>query len=43
MAVYRAIEIFLHEHIGGRMGEEPSQAVRKRLEEFRAAGDADAR
>lgn len=43
MAVYRAIEIFLHEHIGGRMGDEPAQAVRKLLEDFRAAGDADAR
>ena len=43
MAVYRAIEIFLHEHIGGRMGEEPAQAVCKRLEEYRTTGDADAR
>ena len=42
MAVYRAIEIFLHEHIGGGVGAEPSQAVRTRLEELRAAGVADA-
>lgn len=41
MAVYRAIEIFLLKHTGGRMGEQPTQAVRKRLEEFHTAGSAD--
>ena len=40
MVVYRAIEIFLHEHIGGRVGEQPTQVVPDRLEELRSVGVA---
>ncbi|MEK7954474.1 alpha/beta hydrolase family protein [Luteolibacter soli] len=41
MAVYRAVEQFLHEHLGGELGAEPTTEVRARLEEFSAAGGAD--
>ena len=35
MAVYRAIELFLHEHLGGKVGPEPSESVAARLALFR--------
>lgn len=38
MAVYRAIEIFLHQHIGGKVGPLPAEAVTARLTQFRRAG-----
>jgi len=41
MAVYRAIEIFLHEQVGGETGGEPTAKTCARLEEIRAAGAAD--
>ena len=34
IAVYRAIEIFLHEHLGGRLGPEPGQTVMTRLHQL---------
>jgi dipeptidyl aminopeptidase/acylaminoacyl peptidase len=43
MAVYRAIEIFLHEHIGGQVGPEPAAPVCRKLTAYRKAGDADVR
>jgi dipeptidyl aminopeptidase/acylaminoacyl peptidase len=38
MAVYRAIELFLHEHLGGKVGPEPSESVAARLALFRQSG-----
>lgn len=38
MAVYHAIEIFLHEHIGGNIGPTPSRKVVSRWEEIRVGG-----
>jgi dipeptidyl aminopeptidase/acylaminoacyl peptidase len=38
MAIYRAIEIFLHEHIGGMVGLAPSESVTSRLTAFRKSG-----
>ena len=38
MAVYRAIELFLHEHLGGKVGPEPSESVAARLALFRQPG-----
>lgn len=37
MAVYRAIEIFLQEHLGGKIGPAPADPVSRRLTEFRSA------
>lgn len=42
MAVYRAIEIFLHEHLGGKLGPHPAASVTRRLTEFRESGKSDA-
>ncbi len=41
MAVYRAIEMFLHEHLGGDVGPDPAGPVSRKLAEFRSAGQAD--
>jgi len=38
MAVYRAIELFLHEHLGGKVGPGPSESVAARLALFRQSG-----
>jgi len=38
MAVYRAIELFLHEHLGGKVGPRPSESVAARLALFRQSG-----
>jgi YD repeat-containing protein len=35
MAVYRAIELFLHKHLGGKAGPCPPRAVDQRLTKFR--------
>lgn len=43
MAVYRAIELFLHEHLGGSVGPAPADPVSRKLAEFRSAGQADPR
>jgi dipeptidyl aminopeptidase/acylaminoacyl peptidase len=43
MAVYRAIEIFLHEHLGGKLGPPPAASVTRRLTEFSESGKLDAR
>ena len=40
MAVYRAIEIFLSEQIGGQVGKPPCEPVRRKLAEFHSAGHA---
>jgi dipeptidyl aminopeptidase/acylaminoacyl peptidase len=42
MAVYRAIELFLHEHLDGQVGPPPAAPVTCRLAAFRCAGQADA-
>jgi len=42
-AVYRAIEVFLHKHLGGSVGPEPAEPVSRKLEEFRREGRADPR
>jgi hypothetical protein len=34
-AVYRAIELFLHEQIGGEVGPEPSGSVMGKLTKYR--------
>jgi dipeptidyl aminopeptidase/acylaminoacyl peptidase len=39
MAVYRAIELFLHQHLGGYVGHPPRESVSARLSTFREAGD----
>ncbi len=36
MAVYRAIELFLHEHLGGSLGPSPSGPVELELSKFRS-------
>jgi dipeptidyl aminopeptidase/acylaminoacyl peptidase len=41
MAVYRAIELFLHKHLGGGVGPKPSEAVVRRLNMFRASARSD--
>lgn len=38
MAVYRAIELFLHQHLGGKIGPFPRKSVIDRLSKFRQAG-----
>ena len=38
MAVYRAIELFLHEHLGGLAGPAPAEPVARRLAGFGEAG-----
>jgi dipeptidyl aminopeptidase/acylaminoacyl peptidase len=38
MAVYHAIEIFLHQHLGGHLGPAPQDPVKSRLENFRSSG-----
>ena len=38
MAVYRAIELFLHKHLGGKVGPEPGDHITSKLSEFREAG-----
>ena len=38
MAVYRAIEVFLHTHIGGLVGPAPTGQVSRRLAWFRESG-----
>jgi len=43
MAVYHAIELFLHEHLGGSVGPAPAPPILRRLVEFRNAGAADLR
>lgn len=43
MAVYRAIELFLHEHLGGKVGPAPSETVTRRLMEFHSTGKTDCR
>jgi dipeptidyl aminopeptidase/acylaminoacyl peptidase len=43
MAVYRAIEIFLHEHLGGNVGPAPAGPIARRLAELRSAARSDAR
>lgn len=43
MAVYRAIEVFLHEHLGGNVGPAPADSITRKLAEFRTAGQADSR
>jgi dipeptidyl aminopeptidase/acylaminoacyl peptidase len=43
MAVYRAIEMFLHQHLGGKVGPAPAESVNRRLAEFRESGKSDAR
>jgi dipeptidyl aminopeptidase/acylaminoacyl peptidase len=35
MAVYRAIEVFLHEHLGGKIGPAPAETITRRLAGFR--------
>jgi hypothetical protein len=35
MAVYRAIEVFLHEHLGGKIGHPPRESISQRLIKFR--------
>ena len=40
MAVYRAIELFLHEHLDGQVGPPPAAPVARRLAAFRSAGQA---
>lgn len=42
IAVYHAIEIFLHEHLGGKVGPAPTKPVVHRLAEFRQSGNSDA-
>ena len=42
MAVYRAIEIFLHEHLGGGVGPDPADSVSRRLSKLRSAGQVGA-
>jgi dipeptidyl aminopeptidase/acylaminoacyl peptidase len=37
MAVYRAIELFLHEHLGGQVGPKPLETVSQRFSSFRSA------
>jgi dipeptidyl aminopeptidase/acylaminoacyl peptidase len=34
MAVYRAIELFLHKHLGGKVGPPPAESVTRRLAGF---------
>ena len=41
MAVYRAIELFLHEHLDGQVGPPPAAPVGRRLAAFRSAGQAE--
>jgi len=43
MAVYRAIELFLHKHLGGNVGPAPAASVVRRLTEFLEAGKSDTR
>jgi dipeptidyl aminopeptidase/acylaminoacyl peptidase len=41
MAVYRAVEIFLHRQLGGKLGSEPTAPISRKLAEFQCAGKAD--
>jgi dipeptidyl aminopeptidase/acylaminoacyl peptidase len=41
MAVYRAIEIFLHKHLGGKLGPEPTAPISRKLTAFQCDGKAD--
>jgi dipeptidyl aminopeptidase/acylaminoacyl peptidase len=43
MALYHAIELFLHQHLGGKLGPPPSSEVSQILQEFRQSGIADAK
>jgi dipeptidyl aminopeptidase/acylaminoacyl peptidase len=43
MAVYRAIEVFLHTHLGGKLGPEPTEAISRKLAAFQRAGIAESR
>lgn len=43
MAVYRAIEVFLHEHLGGSVGPAPADSITHKLDGFRSLGQADSR
>jgi len=40
MAVYRAIELFLHEHLGGNVGPDPGVSINSRLRRFSDSGKA---
>lgn len=41
MAVYRSVELFLHEHLGGRVGGDPGQAVRLKWKALHEVGSVD--
>jgi dipeptidyl aminopeptidase/acylaminoacyl peptidase len=43
MAVYRAIELFLHQHLAGKVGPEPAYPVGRRLTGFLTSGGANHR
>jgi len=39
MAVYRAIELFLHQHINGEVGPPPTKSIVRRLARFQKSGN----